>query len=95
MDETIVAKIASLLDEAARTHHSVYRLSDGADDDWASWYSWWLSSHSELPDLVGGKVVTSELTWMLVGLDKEYRQRSTDEDWSRYYAEELLRHFGR
>ena len=95
MDETIVTRIASLLDEAARTHHSVYRLSDGADDDWASWYSWWLSSHTELPDLVGGKVIPSELTWILVGLDKEYGERNTDEDWKRYYAEELLRHFGR
>jgi len=39
--------------------------------------------------------VPSELTWMLVGLDKEYSQRSVGDDWHRYYAEELLRHFGR
>ena len=95
MDETIVAKIASLLQEAARTHHEVYRLTDGADDDWASWYSAWLTAHSELPELVGGRVVPSELTWMLVGLDKEFGQRAPGEDWAEYYAEELLRHSGR
>jgi len=29
--------IAALLQEAAETHHRVYRITDGTDDDWASW----------------------------------------------------------
>jgi hypothetical protein len=93
MDEETVAKIAALLEEAAEVHQRVHRRTDGADDDWASWYASWLSGHTELPDLVGGKVVPSELTWMLVCLDKEYRQRGATDGWQRYYAEELLRHF--
>ena len=95
MDQTTVARIAALLQEAGRLHHETFRSTDGVDDDWASWYSSWLTAHTELPELVGGRIVPSELTWMLVGLDKEYRQRSAAEDWFSYYAEELLRHFGR
>src|SRR5262249_59024685 len=38
-----------LLHEAAETHHRVFRIVDGADDDWASWYADWLVNLSELP----------------------------------------------
>ena len=37
MDERSV-KVSELLHEAAETHHRVFRITDGADDDWASWY---------------------------------------------------------
>ena len=30
-------RIAALLHEAGETHHQVFRIVDGADDDWASW----------------------------------------------------------
>ena len=93
MDERS-AKISELLHEAAETHHQVFRITDGADDDWASWYAQWLVALSELPELLGGKLVRSELTWLLVGLDKEYSERRPDERWEDYYARELLDHFG-
>jgi hypothetical protein len=34
---------------------------------------------SELPEMLGGAVVRSELTYLLVRLDKEYIQRSPDD----------------
>jgi hypothetical protein len=86
-------RVADLLHEAAETHHRVFRISDGADDDWASWYAQWLVTLSELPELLGGKVVRSELTWLLVGSDKEYTERGPDQRWEDYYAQELVRHF--
>jgi hypothetical protein len=52
--------------EAAETHHQVFRITDGADDDWASWYAQWLVTRSELPQVLGGTVVRSELTYLLV-----------------------------
>jgi hypothetical protein len=55
-------RIRELLHEAAETHHRVFRITDGADDDWASWYAQWLVTLSELPELLGGTVVRSELT---------------------------------
>ena len=67
--------IADLLHEAAETHHRVYRITDGTDPDWASWYADWLIGHSELPTLLGAEPVRSELVYVLVSLDKEYTQR--------------------
>ena len=93
MDERDV-KVSELLHEAAETHHRVFRITDGADDDWASWYAEWLVTLSELPELLGGKLVRSELTYLLVRLDKEYTERRPDQRWEDYYAGELLNHFG-
>ena len=44
-----IAKLSELLHEAAETHHVVYRIVDGDDPDWASWYADWLLDLSELP----------------------------------------------
>jgi hypothetical protein len=86
-------RVSELLHEAAETHHQVFRITDGADDDWASWYATWLVTLSELAELVGATVVRSELTWLLVGLDREYTERRPDQRWEDYYAQELVRHF--
>ncbi len=88
-----VRRISELLHEAGEKHHSVYRIVDGADDDWASWYSDWLTKLSELPDLLGVKPVRSELTYMLVKLGKDYEAESPDEPWPDYYARALADHF--
>ena len=57
-----VEQIGDLLHEAGETHHRVFRIVDGADDDWASWYAQWLIDLLELPDLLGARPVRSELT---------------------------------
>jgi hypothetical protein len=90
MTEAQVTKIAQLLHEAAKTHHVVYRIVDGADDDWASWYADWLVRLSELPQVLGAAPVRSELVYMLVGLDKEYVERKPAEAWETYYARAIL-----
>ena len=86
-------KISDLLHEAGETHHIVFRISDGDDPDWASWYADWLVNHSELPDLLDVKPVRSELTYMLVRLDKRYTMEVPDEKFEDYYARGLLEHF--
>jgi hypothetical protein len=86
-------RISALLHEAAETHHIVYRITDGEDPDWASWYADWLVKHSELPDLLEAKPVRSELVYMLVRLDKEYTAESPDEKFEDYYARGLIEHF--
>jgi hypothetical protein len=90
-----ITKIAELLHEAAETHHIVYKIVDGADDDWASWYGDWLVRLSELPQLLGKPPVRSELIYLLVRLDKEYIERKPSEAWETYYAREILEHFSR
>jgi hypothetical protein len=91
MDNT--AKVSELLHEAGETHHQVYRIVDGADDDWASWYADWLINLSELPELLGTKPVRSELVYMLVRLDKEFTDKGHGSKWEDYYAQRLTEHF--
>jgi hypothetical protein len=83
------ARIADLLHEAAETHHVVYRITDGDDPDWASWYAGWLLNLSELPELLGAKPVRSHLVHALVQLDREYAASGSSERWEDVYAREL------
>lgn len=89
-----VSKVSELLHEAGETHHKVYRIVDGADDDWASWYADWLINLSELPEVLGSTPVRSELVYMLVKLDKDYAAESPDEKWEDVYARALVQQFG-
>jgi len=93
--EAQVTKVAELLHEAAETHHRVYRIVDGDDDDWATWYGDWLVRLSELPRLLDRQPVRSELVYLLVGLDKEYVQRTPAETWESYYARRIVEHFSK
>jgi hypothetical protein len=85
--------ISGLLHEAGETHHQVFRIVDGADDDWASWYAQWLIELSELPDLLGVRPVRSELIYLLVSLDKQFTAEAPGEPWETYYARQIQRHF--
>jgi hypothetical protein len=85
--------VADLLHEAAETHHVVYRIVDGDDPDWASWYADWLIDLSELPDLLHRKPVRSELVYLLVLLDREFTAGQVDRSWERYYAGRLAEEF--
>jgi hypothetical protein len=86
-------RIAELLHEAAETHHVVYRITDGDDPDWASWYAGWLLELSELPELLGGKPVRSHLVHALVELDREHGASGSDERWEDVYARGLIERF--
>jgi hypothetical protein len=88
-----IESVAELLHEAGETHHRVYRIVDGADDDWASWYADWLTRLSELPTLLGRAPVRSELVYLLVRLDKEYTAEQSSGPWEPYYAQRLVEHF--
>jgi hypothetical protein len=88
-----VARIVELLHEAAETHHVVYRISDGEDPDWASWYANWLINLSELPSILGTAPVRSHLVHALVQLDREYVAASPSQGWEEFYATRLLERF--
>ena len=82
-------RISALLHEAAETHHVVYRITDGDDPDWASWYADWLLRLSELPELLGFAPVRSHLVHALVQLDRDYTAEAPDEPWEDWYAARL------
>jgi hypothetical protein len=83
--------IANLFREAGRTHHAVYRITDGDDPDWASWYADWLLTLSELPSLLGRVPPRSHLVHALVELERE---AAGDADWPEVYARGLVARFG-
>ncbi len=86
-----IETIAALLREAAKTHHTVYRITDGHDPDWASWYAEWLLTLSELPELLGRRPVRSNLIHALVDLERRFH---ADPGWEMRYAAHLLDWFG-
>ena len=86
-------RVAALLHEAAETHHTVYRLTDGEDPDWASWYADWLVRLSELPEIVGRASIRSDLTHLLVQLDREYTREQPAEPWESWYASRVVEQF--
>src|SRR5579864_4951999 len=88
-----VAAIQALLSEAAETHHRVYRIVDGNDPDWASWYANWLLNLSELPALLGSTPVRSALVYLLVKLDREFTAQPREGGWEPFYAKEIAKSF--
>jgi len=86
--------VAGLLHEASETHHIVFRVVDGDDPDWASWYADWLLFHSELPQLLGTAPVRSHLVHALVDLDREYTAEQRNERWEDWYAQRLADRLG-
>jgi hypothetical protein len=88
-----IDRIAALLQEVSETHHVVYRITDGTDPDWASFYADWLVRLSELPSLLGTTPVRSELVFTLVSLDKEYSATKPADPWPQFYARELVARF--
>jgi hypothetical protein len=69
----------------------VFRIVDGEDPDWASWYADWLLNLSELPRLLGETPVRSHLVHALVQLDRDYTGQEPQERWEDWYADRLPR----
>ena len=89
MSPDSISRIAELLHEAAETHHIVFRITDGEDADWASWYADWLLDLSELPEILGARPVRSHLVHALVELDRGFVASHTSERWEEWYAGRL------
>jgi hypothetical protein len=87
-------RISDLLHEVAEVHHVVYRITDGADDDWASFYADWLVDHSELPETLGSAPVRSQLVHALVECDRAFTETAPESRWEDFYAERIIDRFG-
>jgi hypothetical protein len=93
-EESSARRVSELLHEAAETHHIVYRITDGDDPDWASWYADWLLDRSELPAVLDSRPIRSHLVHELVALDRDYTTVSPGERWEDWYAARLIERFG-
>jgi hypothetical protein len=87
-------RVSELLHEVGEVHHVVYRISDGADDDWASFYADWLIEHSELPETLGRAPTRSHLVHELVESDSAFAAAEPAARWEDFYAERIVDRFG-
>jgi hypothetical protein len=91
--DRLVAQISAPLHQAAETDHVVLAISDGTDADCATWYADWLANLSSIGELLGIRPVRSALTYVLVGLDKEYALQNPTAEWEDSYTARLAKHF--
>lgn len=91
MTDDVISGIAALLNQVGEVHHQVFADTEGADDDWATFYSDWLLHHSDFAKLLGRTPIRSHLTRDLVELDERYTKEQPKEPWPQWYASQLLR----
>ena len=93
VEAAVKSKLAELLQQVGEVHHHVFADTQGEDDDWASFYSDWLLTHSDLPRLLGRRPIRSHLTRDLVELDERYGAQTPAEPWPDWYAARLLQKY--
>jgi hypothetical protein len=93
MDER-AQRVGELLHEAGEVHHVVYRITDGADDDWASFYADWLIDHSELSETLGRAPTRSHLVHELVESERAFDETAPPARWEDFYADRIIGRFG-
>ena len=94
MNDALVTQIAQLLSQVGEVHHMVFADTEGSDDDWATFYSDWLLTHSALPRLLARRPIRSHLTRDLVEFDEQYTAASLSEAWPGWYAKRLVEKYG-
>jgi hypothetical protein len=87
-------RVSALLHEAGEVHHVVYRITDGADDDWASFYADWLLDHSELSEALGRPPTRSHLVHELVESERAFAEAGPAAPWHDFYADRIIGRFG-
>ena len=81
-------QLAALLKEAGERHHQAFQEADGADPEWALWYSGYLQAH--LWDAAGRLPSRSELIYLLITAERAHAASGSDEPWPQAYARSLL-----
>ena len=89
----MIKEVAEALTAVGSAHHRAFIMVNGADADWARWYATKLE-----PELAGKLAVNlsvDELTGLLPLLEKERELRAPEADWARFYADAIVRRYGR
>jgi hypothetical protein len=88
-----IGRVSELLHEAGEVHHVVYRITDGADADWASFYADWLIDHSELAQTLGHAPTRSHLVHELVESERAFADTQPSIRWEEFYAARIVERF--
>lgn len=85
-------KLSTLFQTAGPAHHQAYLETNGEDPEWPLWYAEYL--HKGVNDLLKTKLTLSELVYMLVAVDRAYREQAPSQPWSSFYTDFFLEHDG-
>jgi glutaredoxin len=88
MTDQTRTKLADLLLEAGRAHHTAFVASNGADPDWPIWYADYLQE--PLAQRFNLDFDKSRLIFCLINADTEHQTRSPDSAWAEFYADVML-----
>jgi sugar/nucleoside kinase (ribokinase family) len=84
--------LTQLFKETGHAHHQAFLATNGADENWPSWYAAYLQG--SLNVLFGVMIQKDELREMLVEFDKRHRMDTSHTEWAEYYAKLFLEHYG-
>ncbi len=90
--EDIRKTVAARLREAGRAHHQAFIETDGDDPSWPDWYADYLIN--DLNALLRERLSLAQLRDLLIELDRSQRQSDPKGDWTRFYADRLVRQYG-
>lgn len=85
-------ELAELLMQTGHHHHEAYKVSDGADPDWALWYAGYLQS--KIWDKLGAVPSRSQLVYLLLSAEQHHLNTAKDKEWPPVYAEYILEKLG-
>lgn len=86
-----VDELAELLMSTGHHHHQAYQESDGADPEWALWYSGFLQA--KIWDRFGAIPTRSALVHALVEADRTFAPTDEYPDWPHAYAAQMIERF--
>src|SRR5215467_1473136 len=84
--------LIDLLHETGLAHHRAYFATNGDDPDWPLWYA--ESMQTRLNPLLGTALTRSELTYLLVLVEKERVAAAATTPWTDYYADFFMQRYG-
>ena len=85
-------RLIDLFAETGPAHHRAYSAGNGADPEWPLWYAEYLQAR--LNELLGAALTRSELTYLLVLVEKERQAAAAAAAWTDYYADFFIDRYG-
>ena len=85
-------RLIDLFAETGPAHHRAYFAVDGADPDWPLWYAEYVQAR--LNNVLGTTLTRSELTYLLVLVEKERMAAAPAAPWTDYYADFFVNQYG-
>jgi hypothetical protein len=85
-------QLVDLFHEAGSAHHQAYSVTNGDDPDWPLWYAEYMQTR--LNQVLGTALTRSELTYLLVLVEKERMAASAAAAWPDFYAEFFVGRYG-